>query len=63
MLVTKKFVAPDSPERLRWQKESAEESQRDAAWNRRHGPVPGGARILQLRNEHEDSVRTSASVK
>jgi hypothetical protein len=63
MLVTKKFVAPDSPERLQWQKESAEESQRDAAWNRRHGPVPGGPHILPWRDEHEDSARTSASAR
>jgi hypothetical protein len=63
MLVVKEFVAADSPERLRWQRESAEESERDAEWNRRHGPVPGGATILRWRDEHEDSVRTSASEK
>jgi hypothetical protein len=63
MLVTKKFVAADSPERLRWQKESAEESKRDVAWNRRHGPVPGGATILPWRGEHEDSARTRASTR
>jgi hypothetical protein len=63
MLVTKKFVAADSPERLRWQKESAEESQRDVAWNRDHGPLPGGATILPWRDEHEDSALTSASAR
>jgi len=46
MLFTKRFVASDSPERLQWQRESAEESQRDVAWNRRHGPVPGGASVF-----------------
>ena len=61
MLVVKKFVDADSPERLRWQSESAEESQRDVAWNRRHGPIPGGATILPWRDEHEDSAQTSTS--
>jgi len=63
MLVVKKFVAADSPERLQWQRESAEDSQRHIVWNRRHGPVPGGARILPRRHEYEDSERTSASAK
>jgi hypothetical protein len=62
MLVTKKFVAADSPERLQWQKESTDEAQRDVAWNRRHGPVPGGANILPWRNREKDA-RTSASAK
>jgi hypothetical protein len=60
MLVVKKFVAADSPERARWQRESAEESRRDVAWNRRHGPVPGGARIVPWRDEFENRLRTSA---
>jgi hypothetical protein len=60
MLVVKKFVAAESLERLRWQRESAEESERDAEWNRRHGPVPAGATILPWRNEHEDNARTLA---
>ncbi len=63
MLVTKKFVAPDSPERLRWHRESAEESRRDDAWNRRHGPIPGGTTILPWRDEHEESARTSTSAR
>jgi hypothetical protein len=49
-MLTKGFVAADSPERLQWQRESAEESQRDDAWNRRHGPVPDGASILPWHN-------------
>jgi hypothetical protein len=53
MLVTKKFVAPNSLEHLRWQRESAEESRRDAVWNRRHGPIPGGASIAPWRLESE----------
>jgi hypothetical protein len=63
MLFTKGFVAADSPERIRWQRESAEESNRDAAWNRRHGRVPGGASVLQWRDKHEDGARPSASVR
>jgi hypothetical protein len=51
MLVTKKFVAADSPERAAWQKESAQESLRDTEWTERHGPVPGGATILQWRED------------
>jgi hypothetical protein len=62
MLVTKKFVAADSPERLQWQKESTDDAQRDVAWNRRHGPVPGGANILPWRNREKDA-RISASAK
>jgi hypothetical protein len=61
MLVTKKLVAPDGPERLRWQRESAEESQHDVAWNRHHGPVPGGATILLWRDEDENSAQASTS--
>jgi hypothetical protein len=40
------FVAANGPERVQWQKEDADESRRDADWNRRHGPIPGGASIL-----------------
>ena len=47
MFLTKGFVAADGPERGRWQQEWAEESLRDAEWNCRHGPVPGGGSILQ----------------
>lgn len=53
MLFNKGFVAADGPERRQWEKESAEESVRDAAWSRRHGPVPGGAAILRWRHESE----------
>jgi hypothetical protein len=51
MLVTKGFVAGDSRERAQWQKEYAEEARRDAEWNRRHGPVPGGPSVLQWRHD------------
>jgi hypothetical protein len=51
MLIVKGFVAGDSLERAQWHKEDAEESQRDAVWNRRHGPVGGGASVLQWRHE------------
>jgi hypothetical protein len=63
MLVTKKFVAADRPERLRWQRESAEESQRDLAWNRRHGPVPGGASILEWRHKRNEREDVRGSVR
>ena len=46
MLFTKRFVERDGPERAQWQRESAEDTMRDAEWNQRHGPLPGGARIL-----------------
>jgi hypothetical protein len=48
MMLTKKLIAPDSPERISWQRESAEESIRDAEWNRRHCPRPGGAVVLSI---------------
>ena len=60
-MLTKGFVGADSRERVQWQNESAEESQRDVAWSRRHGPIPGGASILPWRDEHDDSARQSAS--
>jgi hypothetical protein len=62
MLLAKKVVTADSPERVRWQRESAEESQREVEWNRRHGPIPGGATILPWRDQHEGKAPTSASV-
>ena len=60
-MLTKGFVAADSPERAQWEREWAEESRRDVAWSRRHGPVPGGASIFPWRDEREDSARASAS--
>jgi hypothetical protein len=55
-LLTKGFVVADSSERVQWPRESAEESQRDVAWNERHGPIPGGASILLW----PDGLRRSA---
>jgi hypothetical protein len=52
-MLTKGFVVADGPERAQWQKTDADESRRDADWNRRHGPVPGGARVLPWRHEHD----------
>ena len=46
MMLTKKLIAPDSPERVSWQRQSAEESIRDAEWQRRHGAIAGGAVVL-----------------
>jgi hypothetical protein len=60
-MLTKGLVAADSSERVRWQEESAEESERDVQWNRRHGPVPGGATILPWRDGDDNSPRTSPS--
>ena len=57
MRVTKGFVDPDGPERAQWQRESAQESVCDADWNKQHGPVPGGASILQWRREGEQLAR------
>jgi hypothetical protein len=57
MRVTKGFVDPDSPERAQWQRESAEDVVRDAAWNQRHGPLPGGARILHWQEVGEQRAR------
>ena len=56
MLIVKGFVAGDSLERAQWHKEDAEESQRDAEWKRRHGPVGGGAGVLQWRH-HSQATR------
>jgi hypothetical protein len=53
MLFTKGFVKADSPERAQWQREAAKESLRDAEWNERHGPVVGGANILQWQPVNE----------
>jgi hypothetical protein len=51
MKLTKKLIAPNSPERLGWQRESAEESIRDAEWHRRHCPRSGGAVVLSILKE------------
>ena len=51
MLVNKKFVAFNSPEHLRWQRESEEDTQRDVEWNLRHGPIPRCAVVVQWRRE------------
>jgi hypothetical protein len=48
MMLTKGLIAPDSPERLSWQGQSAEESIRDVEWQRRHCPRPGGAVVLSI---------------
>jgi hypothetical protein len=56
MRVIKNYVAADGPVRAHWQKESAEDAMWDAEWNKRHGPVPGGARILHWLREHESRL-------
>lgn len=57
MLLTKGLVDSGGPERRQWQKESAEDAVRDAEWNLRHGPLPGGARILQWQQVGEQGAR------
>jgi hypothetical protein len=47
MFVVKKSVKVGGPEWREWQKESAEDAVWDAEWNKRHGPVDGGASILR----------------
>jgi hypothetical protein len=49
MKLTKGLIAPDDPERVRWQRESAEEASRDAEWHWRHGGVPAGATLIDFR--------------
>jgi hypothetical protein len=61
MLLTKGFVAPDGPERAQWQRESAQDSQRDAEWNQRHGPIPGGARVVTFQPDTHGSASTARS--
>ena len=63
MQITKGFVDPDGPERAQWRKEDAQESMRDAEWNERHGPVPGGASILQWRHERTPQPSEARSVE
>jgi hypothetical protein len=53
MRVIKKYVSFDGPVRAQWEKEAAEDAVWDAEWNKRHGPVPGGARIVRWRRGHE----------
>jgi hypothetical protein len=61
MFVVKKFVKIAGPERREWEKESAEEAVWDAEWNKRHGPLPGGARILHWRHAGELQARLLTS--
>jgi hypothetical protein len=56
MQLTKGFVEADGPERAQWQREDAQESRTDAEWNRHHGPVEGGASLLQWRH-HSQATR------
>jgi len=63
MRVIKNYVAIDSPAHVQWQREYAEESERDAGWNSSHGPVTGGASILSWRDEHKESAQQSAPAK
>ena len=60
MRVIKEYVAADGPVRAQWQKESAEDAVWDAEWNKRHGPLPGGARILNWRHDGEQRQLTSS---
>ena len=59
MRVIKNYVSFDGPERAQWQKESAEDAVWDAEWNKRHGPVPGGARILRW-SRNQPAVREAS---
>jgi hypothetical protein len=61
MRVIKKYVAADGPEHAQWQKESAEDAVWDAEWNKRHSPLPGGARILNWRHEGAQRSRPLTS--
>jgi hypothetical protein len=54
MFIVKGFVDPNGPERAQWRKEDVQESVQDAEWNERHGPVPGGARVLMFSVEATD---------
>ena len=57
MRVIKEYVSFDGPKHAQWQKESAEDAMWDAVWKKRHGPVPGGARILRWRHAGELQAR------
>jgi hypothetical protein len=61
MRVVKNYVALDSPQHVQWQRESAEESERDVVWNSSHGPIPGGASVLPWRHAAEPQARLSTS--
>ena len=58
-LLTKGFVKADGPERAAWHQESAQESLRDAEWNRRHGPVPGGRAFFHGDTSVEERGRSA----
>jgi hypothetical protein len=53
MRVIKKYVSFDGPKHAPWLKESAEDAVWDAVWKQRHGPVPGGVRVLRWRHWRE----------
>ena len=63
MLLTKRLVDPDGPERRQWQKESAEDAVQDAEWNLRHGPLPGGAQVVAFKSDTQTSTRTLPTEK
>ena len=51
MTKTGPYTHPDPQERARLEREQIQDQQDDRDWNRRHGPVPGGASILQWRHD------------
>ena len=53
MRVIKNYVATDGLLHAQWQQESAEDAVWDAEWNKRHGPTPGGATVLQWRSQRD----------
>lgn len=60
MTKTGPYTHPDPQERARLEREQIQDDQDDGDWNRRHGPVPGGAKILRWPHKHygerEDSL-------
>jgi hypothetical protein len=59
---TSAYTHPDPEERARLQHEQAQDAQDDRDWNRRHGPITGGARILPWRYEHAGERKESLDI-
>jgi hypothetical protein len=58
------FVPPGPADCARLAQEQREQEREDWEWNRRHGPVPGGGRVVrfptQARSSSPTAVKTGA---
>lgn len=57
------FVQPGPTDVARLATEQLEHEQRDHDWNRRHGPIPGGAQVVRFPQHHQPSPATNVGTR